>query len=600
MRVQGAELQAQYDAELAHRDALLRENELRVGLNAIAELLHSTLEPDEVMGRALGEAAHALAIDVAAIELREDDTWPVRYGEGLPADALGSPLIDEPVIERLVAHSRRVLVLDDAASHETVGPFAARHGIRSLMAVPLVARDEVLGVLLLVAHHEARHFEPAEVDFTNRLGTMAGLALENARLFAIEVEAQGRLRQELARRTLLNAVAVAATRSVSVAEVARRVFETMATGLSVKVGTLFSYDPQLRQLALLASYGVESPYLERVREVAVRADGTMLISKAVMTRCIVSSYETPMTEARRTMLRDTGVSEGDKYIAVPILAGDSAIGVLYFAFDREEPFSEDELAVFRSLASVMGQALENARLFEAQRNIARTLQENFIHPLPVVAGLEVGVVAKTAYDPELVGGDFSDVFMADDDHVVVAIGDVAGKGVRAAGQTETVRAKIRAFAAIDPSPAFILSKTNDLLLKHDPDDPHVTAFCAVLDPHSGHLSYASAGHPAPIYLGASTCSALDVAFGPPLGSFPHAHANAYVALTLDDYLVLYTDGVTEARRGTELLGEDRLVKVVLGLRGSTAQQVAEGVRDAAIEFAGRLSDDLQIVVLRLA
>ena len=231
LRVQGAELQAQYDAELAHRDALLRENELRVGLNAIAELLHSTLEPDEVMGRALGEAAHALAIDVAAIELREDDAWPVRYGEGLPADALGSPLIDEPVIERLVAHSRRVLVLDDAASHETVGPFAARHGIRSLMAVPLVARDEVLGVLLLVAHHEARHFEPAEVDFTNRLGTMAGLALENARLFAAEVEAQGRLRQELARRTLLNAVAVAATRSVSVAEVARRVFETMATGL---------------------------------------------------------------------------------------------------------------------------------------------------------------------------------------------------------------------------------------------------------------------------------------------------------------------------------------------------------------------------------
>ena len=108
------------------------------------------------------------------------------------------------------------------------------------------------------------------------------------------------------------------------------------------------------------------------------------------------------------------------------------------------------------------------------------------------------------------GGDFSDVFVVDDTHVVVLIGDVAGKGVRAAGLTETVRSTVRAFAAIDSSPAFILAKTNELLLRFDPDEPHVTAFCAVLDPHTGHLSYASAGHPAPVHLGAFSCRPLDV------------------------------------------------------------------------------------------
>jgi serine phosphatase RsbU (regulator of sigma subunit) len=72
-------------------------------------------------------------------------------------------------------------------------------------------------------------------------------------------------------------------------------------------------------------------------------------------------------------------------------------------------------------------------------------------------------------------------------------------------------------------------------------------------------------------------------------------------LTLEDYLVLYTDGVTEARQETELLGEKRLLEIVEGLRGHSAQEVAEGVRDAASEFAdGRLNDDLQVVVLRLA
>jgi serine phosphatase RsbU (regulator of sigma subunit) len=107
-----------------------------------------------------------------------------------------------------------------------------------------------------------------------------------------------------------------------------------------------------------------------------------------------------------------------------------------------------------------------------QRNIATTLQENFIHEPPKVAGLEIAVVSQAAYEPELVGGDFSDVFVVDDTHVVALIGDVAGKGVRAARLTETVRAKMRAFASIGPSPALVLARTNELMLRYDPDDPH--------------------------------------------------------------------------------------------------------------------------------
>ena len=177
---------------------------------------------------------------------------------------------------------------------------------------------------------------------------------------------------------------------------------------------------------------------------------------------------------------------------------------------------------------------------------------------------------------------------------------MAGKGVRAAGMTETVRSTVRALAAIDPSPAFILGKTNELLLRYDPDEAHVTTFCAVLDPHTGHLNYASAGHPAPVHLGAFTCRTLEVAFGPPLGTFERPYANAHAMLTLEDYLVLYTDGVTEARHDGELLGERRLLEIVAGLRGRSAQEVADGVRDAALAFAGRLRDDLQVVALRLS
>ncbi len=180
------------------------------------------------------------------------------------------------------------------------------------------------------------------------------------------------------------------------------------------------------------------------------------------------------------------------------------------------------------------------------------------------------------------------------------IGDVAGKGVRAAGHTETVRSTVRALAAIDSSPAFVLGKTNELLLRFEPDEPLVTAFLAVLDLHSGSLTYASAGHPAPVHLGAVGCQALDETVGLPLGSFEHDYANAHVMLSPEEYLVLYTDGVTEARRDGELFGEPRLLEAVSGLRGRSAQEVAEGVSSAALDFAGQLSDDLQVVVLRLA
>jgi PAS domain S-box-containing protein len=288
-------------------------------------------------------------------------------------------------------------------------------------------------------------------------------------------------------------------------------------------------------------------------------------------------------------------------LAVPLIVREEVIGCLLFHGYKPRPFTDAEVDFARKLGVTVSLALDIARLYLDQRRIAQTLQENFVHELPVVAGLEVGVVAKTAYEPELVGGDFSDVFVVDDRQIVLLIGDVAGKGVRAAGMTETVRSTVRALAAIDSAPDFILGKANELLLHFDPDESHVTAFLAVLDPHTGHLSYASAGHPAPVHLSAFTCGTLDVAFGPPLGTFERTYENAHAMLTLEDYLVLYTDGVTEARRDGELLGERRLLEIVEGLRGRSAQEVAEGVRDAAADFAkDRLHDDLQVVVLRLA
>jgi len=359
--------------------------------------------------------------------------------------------------------------------------------------------------------------------------------------------------------------------------------------------TVQLWDAASRTLTIAASHGHRPA--ERGTTIAFeqtsRAFRDMLANKST----IVTDFDALPPEVRGR----TDEFASRFHLAVPLVAAGELIGALVVDDPGERrPFAAREITLLESIAAQAGAAVRNARVFEAQRDIAHTLQQNFIHALPTVPGLDLGVVATTAYEPELVGGDFSDAFVVDDTHCVALIGDVAGKGIRAAGLTETVRAKMRAFASIDPSPAFVLARTNELLLRLDPDDPHVTAVCAVLDPRTGGLRYASAGHPAPVHLSARSCRSLDVAFGPPLGSFVRPYTEARAALEPGDYLVFYTDGVSEARRDGELLGEQGLLKIVDGLRGRAAQEVADGVRDAVLDFAGHLRDDLQVVVLRLA
>ncbi len=305
------------------------------------------------------------------------------------------------------------------------------------------------------------------------------------------------------------------------------------------------------------------------------------------------------------------LSGGEFAVAVlPLSADHGTTTVLLVGHLTPEPLPQALLDVYLAVAGLFEStiarlvseraAIESARRFEEQRRIATALQENLVSPLPQVDGLAVGLVVQTAYAPELVGGDFSDVFLLDGSLVAVLIGDVAGKGIRAAGLTERVRSVVRAFATIDSSPAFILRKTNQLLLRRETPREFVTAFLLVLDTASGRATYSSAGHPPPVVCDADGCRPLAMSFGVPLGSFDRDYVDAHVTLAPGHGLVLYTDGVIEARRSGELFGEGRLLATVARLCDGGPQELAEGLRAAVIAFAGRLNDDLEVLALRFA
>jgi len=285
-------------------------------------------------------------------------------------------------------------------------------------------------------------------------------------------------------------------------------------------------------------------------------------------------------------------------IAIPLTVNERTSGCLYFSYGTRRRHSPTEIDFARKVGAVTSQALENARLLYDIQRVATTLQENLIHPLGEFPGLDLGRVSQTAYHPELVGGDFSHVFPVGKGRVGILIGDVEGKGIRAAGLTETVRSAVVAFSLVDPDPGYVLAKTNQLLLEGAGIDQFVTACFLLVDLHSGETSYAIAGHPAPVLLRASSCAGLDGAHGLPLGVFPGTYEVDRVTLAYGDCLVLLTDGVTEARRHGELFGEERVLTTVRGLSGMAAQDVAESLREAASQFAKELRDDLQILTVR--
>ena len=246
---------------------------------------------------------------------------------------------------------------------------------------------------------------------------------------------------------------------------------------------------------------------------------------------------------------------------------------------------------------------ERQRALVHMQRIAVTLQENFIRPLPTVPGVEFGIVSQAAYEPGLVGGDFSDVFEVADGRVAVLIGDVAGKGVKAAGLTETVRSTVRALAAIDASPAFVSARPTRCCCTVRPrcaSRHRPSCWCSI--PSDGPRLSTRAPVTRCRSTSGSTCMAPWQSGPRPAGPQlpPRVSRTLMRSVSLDDYLLLYTEGsqtrvATRRSSARQLLGE-----AAAHLRGRSVQEIAEGVRDAALVFAGSLRDDLQVVCLRLA
>ena len=248
-------------------------------------------------------------------------------------------------------------------------------------------------------------------------------------------------------------------------------------------------------------------------------------------------------------------------------------------------------------------AKEKAEVSEAHAlSLARTLQRTLIPPTPpVVPGLDVAAVYRPAGTGEEVGGDFYDVFQIGADDWVVCIGDVCGKGVDAAVVTALVRHTIRAAAVRLSTPSEILRDLNAALLRYRSD-----RFCTVgivrlrREEGTWTASVGSGGHPPALLLRPTELPRPLGSAGSLLGVLEEvSFSDVEVVLEPQDTLLLYTDGVPEARREGGFYGEDRLLAVAQANRGRAAGLTEALLSDVLAFQHGLARDDIAIVAVRV-
>src|SRR5579875_742287 len=280
------------------------------------------------------------------------------------------------------------------------------------------------------------------------------------------------------------------------------------------------------------------------------------------------------------------------------------LGTLSLVLDESgRRFSDEDLELAEVLATRAGLHLSNARLYAERSEVAHTLQASLLpRELPSIPGVELASAFLPAGDQTIVGGDFFDVFRSADRDWTAILGDVSGKGARAAAITAAARHTLRTAAVVNSDPAANLELLNRMLLGDLGIPEFCTAVCARLRPRTGRLgvTLAFGGHPPALVLRA--CGRVEPVpggRGPLIGMFAEAEfEDTELELEPGDLLLLYTDGVTDFRQAGGR-GELELAATLAAQRGRSAAQVVDAVTESALALQGGAPrDDIALLAIR--
>jgi serine phosphatase RsbU (regulator of sigma subunit) len=483
-------------------------------------------------------------------------------------------------------------------------------GIEAAHAVPLLAHDEVIG-LLAAYPRRGRSLGEAESELLAALAGQLAVAVQNARLHEQAKQLGAELEESL-RETRLAARRLGAQSAVSGSFAESMSLETTLDALARTVIELLGVDaavirmPDARGDALVAqSIHVADPAkADAVRAIFSRPEAA---SRTAAERALTGG-EPIVLDARSAevfggahALLSPFLEAGGSAVVVPIASSERSVQatITLLSLDPERPIGDETIDIATEVVQQAGFAIENARLYRQLEQFTRSMQDSLLPRGTVeVEGLEVGAVYESSARLE-VGGDLYDYLVLEDGRLAVVLGDVTGHGVDAAADMAMAKFVFRSLVRRYRDPGELLARVNDVICDEVGPGKFVTMLSLTYDPETAELACASAGHPAPRLVDpAGGVESLDV-HGLALGiETGQQYEVARRRLEPGAVAVLFTDGVIEARRDGELYGEQRL-DVFLARRAELpAQELARAVvADCRRHAGGELSDDCAVVVL---
>ena len=480
-------------------------------------------------------------------------------------------------------------------------------GLEAAIAVPLRVRDDLIG-LLAVYPAAGRELTENEEQLLRALAAQLAVAVQNARLHE-----ETKLADE-ERKVALDAEREASRRLQALYEISRAFSESLSLDLTLEAVTRTIVETLGVDAASLRMPDGRGAVLEPVA-MHVREERLAEPLKAIL------SLPQPLSPVRpnvfrsgRAILLDPRsaaslgpaheplvpfLEKGSTAAVIPLATQAEILGTLTLvSLDPDRPIDGATLEAASSIAGQAALALDNARLYQQQKQFADSMQRSLLpREQPQADGLDVGAVYASSARME-VGGDVYDFLELADGRLAVVLGDVTGHGIDAAADMAMAKFVFRSLAREHPEPSEFLAAANEIVLEEIGDGKFITMLYVTADGGAGEVACASAGHPSPRIVRAGAVEPLCL-HGLALGiEGGQAYEAERVTLAPGDAAVLFTDGLLEARREGELYGEERLDASLAKHASLPAEELAVALVEDCRAFGGELADDCAVVVLK--
>ncbi len=559
----------------------------------MTDALNTTLDLQTLLNRISELVLTIIHYRIFAILLLNDRTNDLRMrfqiGHTPEAQRARYPL-GKGVVGQ-VALTRQPVLLNDVSLADYYLP--ANPDVRSELAVPLIAKNRLIGVMDLESE-QAGYFRPEHLHLLTLTASRVAQAIENARLYA-------RVSRQAQTLTVLNEISAELTSILDLDPLLAKVGQLLRRLIDYQMFSIMLLDEKGE--TLITRYAWRFGYAHApLRRVPITSG---LVGAAVREWRPVN-----VPDVRKDLRYLPMNPETRSELIVPLFYKGRVIGVLDLEHTRPGFFNEEHERLLTTMAAQVAISIENARLYQAVKRQEQQLERD------IAMAREVQLRLLPTHPPEhphadmavrflparTIGGDLYDFVDYGPGQTAIVLGDVSGKAAPAALFAALVSGIMRSAAVQRLDPAQMLTALNDALQERKLESQFVVMLFALWNDEKQTLTVANSGAVQPVFCRAGTSSTMR-AEGLPLGLFPNV---SYEEITLDaqpgDAIIFVSDGILDAENSDgEMYGDDRLASLLCANRDKSAAHIAESVMADVASFQGPKDrfDDETIIVLRV-